>query len=135
MNKNDRPNKWRNRYRRWLLRLAGSPEEAQCRPLRLWPRRRTDRLSLPVSPESIADFFKRTEWEYACLFLIESRDDAVRLLAAKETRDPAEVARLQQEVGTLTTLIGDDKTVMSLKDYMVDEVLEFLRAQEEEKNA
>ena len=88
-----------------------------------------------MSPESIADFFKRTEWEYACLFLIETRDDAVRLLAAKETRDPAEIARLQQEVGTLTTLIGDDKTVMSLKDYMVDEVLEFLRAQEEEKNA
>ena len=110
-----------------------SPE--QCRPLRLWPRRRTDRLSLPVSPESIADFFKRTEWEYACLFLIETRDTAVRTLANPATKDPADIARLQQEIGTLTIMVGDDPNLMSLREYMAEEVLEFLREQEESKNA
>lgn len=64
--------------------------------------------------------------------MVETRDDAVRKLASAS--DPREIAQLQQEVGTLTILIGDDKEAMSLKDYMVEEVSEFLRSQEEEKN-
>lgn len=103
--------------------------------MRLWPRRRTDRLSLPVSPESVADFFGRAEWHYAVLFMAEQRDAAVRSLADPATKDPAEFARLQQEVGTLTVLIGDDPGAMSLKDYMKEELTDFLRAQEEEKDA
>ena len=66
--------------------------------------------------------------------MAEQRDTAVRTLADPSTKDLAEVARLQQEVGTLSILIGDDKSVMSLKDFMHDEVLEFLREQEEAKS-
>lgn len=84
-----------------------------------------------MSPESIADFFRRPEWEYAKLFMCEARDDAVRKLAS-DAKDMAEVARLQQEIGTLTVVIGDDKAAMSLRDYMHDEVLESLKDQEKE---
>ena len=64
--------------------------------------------------------------------MVETRDTAVRTLANPATKDPAEVARLQQEIGTLTILIGDDPNLMALKDYMVAEILEFLERQEEE---
>ena len=66
--------------------------------------------------------------------MAEARDDAVRKLAGTDPTNVAEIARLQQEVGTLTLLLGDDKEVMSLKDYMVGEVVEFLQSQEESKN-
>ena len=59
----------------------------------------------------------------------------MRTLANPATKDPADIARLQQEIGTLTIMVGDDPNLMSLREYMAEEVLEFLREQEESKNA
>ena len=57
----------------------------------------------------------------------------MRTLANPATKDPADIARLQQEIGTLTIMVGDDPNLMSLREYMGEEVLEFLREQEQAK--
>lgn len=83
-----------------------------------------------MSPESLGGFFRSTEWQYACLYLIETRDEAVRRLASTDPNDIVQISRLQQEIGTLTTIIGDDPSVESLASICKDEVLA-LEAEEE----
>ncbi len=91
-----------------------------------------DRLSLPVSPESVQDFFDRPEWDYARLFLLEARDQAVTSLAETDPRDIHTIARLQQEVESLTVFVGEDERYESLEDAMKEELKNYLREQEED---
>lgn len=118
---------WHERLRRRLSSWVWRQEEREPQESRpqwpRWPRPLTDRLSLPVSHEAVAEFFRSPEWRYACLFLAEARDQAVRKLAAVAPTDVAEVARLQQEIGTLTVVIGDEEGADSLASMCHDEIL------------
>ena len=79
-----------------------------------------------MSPESIAGFFDRPEWAYARLFLLESRDQAVLRLCQTPPTDAHTVARLQQEIESLTVIAGDDELYESLEEAMKYEIKNLL---------
>ena len=85
-----------------------------------------------MSPESITDFFNRPEWTYARLFLLEARDQAVVRLAQTPPMEAHTIARLQQEIESLTVIAGDDDNYDSLEDAMKDEIKNLLEQEEQD---
>lgn len=84
-----------------------------------------------MSPESITDFFKRPEWTYARLFLLEARDQAVLRLSQTPPMEAHTIARLQQEIESLTVIAGEDENYESLEEAMKGELKNLLEQEED----
>lgn len=77
---------------------------------------------------TVSEWLRRPEWAYYRAFVREARDQAMAKLMVCDPGDAVATARLQQEVNTLSMVVGDHPVFQPIAEAMK----ESLRALEQD---